>query len=139
MAFVAKVPVAARAGCQSSLVKARSTLMLAPAGRCRPAARMTKAGFKITLRRPDGSTADIEADEDEYILDAAETAGVELPYSCRSGTCCSCAGKVESGTLDQSDQQFLDQDQIKGGYALLCCSYPTSDLVILTDQESNVQ
>ena len=39
--------------------------------------------------------------EETYILDAADDAGIDLPYSCRSGTCSSCAAKIVSGELDQ--------------------------------------
>ena len=70
----------------------------------------------------------------ETVLEAALRANVDLPYSCRSGTCRTCLSRVVSGHVehdpDYADELLIEDDEVAEGYRLLCSSLAYADSVI---------
>ena len=81
---------------------------------------------------------EFECADKENKMEAADRNNIELPSSCRAGACSSCVGKINQGSVDQRDQSFLDDDQLAAGFALLCVSFPTSDLSIEAGVEEQI-
>ncbi|MHC5746293.1 MAG: 2Fe-2S iron-sulfur cluster-binding protein [Nostoc sp.] len=99
---------------------------------------MTTA-YKIQLmNEEEGINQTVDVPEDEYILSTAEIEGMELPYSCRQGVCSTCTGKLVDGSVDQSEQSYLDDEQIAQGYVLICIAHPTSDCTIITHKQEEI-
>jgi len=88
--------------------------------------------------RQKGTEHTVQVPEDRYILHSAENQGVELPFAYRNGACTSCAVRVISGELAQPEAVGLSPHLRDRGYALLCVSYPRSDLEVETQDEDEV-
>jgi CDP-4-dehydro-6-deoxyglucose reductase len=85
--------------------------------------------FKIRIQ---SSGREFTADEKETVLAAALRQGVMLPYSCRSGACGTCKGKVLAGQVDYGtyETKAMSEAEREQGHALFCQARPLSDLVI---------
>ena len=77
----------------------------------------------------DGEDFDFEMKKSETILDAALENDIDLPYSCQSGVCTACQGKLISGSDDMDVSDGLSDEEISEGYILCCQSIPSSDLI----------
>lgn len=99
---------------------------------------MTRS-YTITIHnRQTGDRHTVRVPENRYILQNAENQGVVLPFSCRNGACTACAVRVVSGELYQPEAMGLSLELQKQGYALLCVSYPRSNVEVETQDEDEV-
>ena len=75
---------------------------------------------------------EFDADDGETILSAALRAGLALPYSCRSGLCGACKGKITHGSVDygEYEDKALSPSERAHGKALFCQAQPLTDLIV---------
>lgn len=69
------------------------------------------------------------------ILDAVEAEGMDAPYSCRGGVCCSCKAKVLEGSASMTMNYSLTDEEVKEGYILTCQAHPTSEVLKISYDE----
>lgn len=66
------------------------------------------------------------------LLDAVEKAGLDAPFSCRGGVCCSCKAKIVKGTATMSMNYSLTDKELHEGYILTCQAHPSSEELTIT-------
>jgi ring-1,2-phenylacetyl-CoA epoxidase subunit PaaE len=84
----------------------------------------------------DGVRREIEFRKDDTsILDAASAAGLEMPFSCKSGVCCTCRAKLLEGEVRMDRNFALEKAEVEAGYVLTCQAHPKSERVVLSFDE----
>ncbi len=86
----------------------------------------------------EGAVHTFTAPENQTVLESAHMAGIDLPSSCCAGVCTTCAAQILEGQVEQIDAMGLGPDTIAQGYALLCTSYPRSNLKVDAGKEETV-
>jgi ring-1,2-phenylacetyl-CoA epoxidase subunit PaaE len=79
----------------------------------------------------DGKTREIDIAEGETVLDAAMRAGMDLPWSCRGGMCCTCRARLAEGAVTMTENYSLEPWELEAGYVLTCQAHPTTAHVTL--------
>ncbi len=94
----------------------------------------------------DEATVHITIDDDEFefeyvlsasnsLLDAGNEAGLDLPFSCKGGVCCTCKAKIMEGSAMMIKNYALSDEEVAEGYILTCQSHPTSEKLVISYDE----
>src|SRR5580700_6945823 len=79
----------------------------------------------------DGKRRDVPVAEGEAILDAALRAGMDLPFACKGGMCCTCRAKLVEGQAEMAVNYSLEPWEIAAGFILTCQAHPVSQHVTI--------
>jgi ring-1,2-phenylacetyl-CoA epoxidase subunit PaaE len=79
----------------------------------------------------DGRGHEVSVPEGVSIIDAARDAGLDLPYSCRAGMCCTCRARLVDGRADMAANYSLQKWEIERGFILTCQARPLTPRLTL--------
>lgn len=91
-----------------------------------PVVEAADTGIPVSLTH-DGQSHQIKLHPGETVLEAAERAGLDVPYSCRGGMCCTCRAKVTQGSASMDVNFSLEPWEVEAGYVLTCQCRPTGE------------
>jgi ring-1,2-phenylacetyl-CoA epoxidase subunit PaaE len=83
----------------------------------------------------DGKTHNLAMGADDKVLDVALASGLDLPYACRGGVCCTCRARVLEGRVEMEKNFTLEQWEIDKGFVLTCQARPLTPQVVLSFDE----
>jgi len=83
----------------------------------------------------DGKRHPLRMNKHERVLDVALNAGLDLPWSCRGGVCCTCRAKVMEGSVQMEKNFTLEPWETDKGFVLSCQARPTSNQLVVSFDE----
>ncbi|HEY4335167.1 MAG TPA: 1,2-phenylacetyl-CoA epoxidase subunit PaaE [Puia sp.] len=101
-------------------------------GKTRAAASDKEAGVcEVTVRLDGVSHSFPLAYDGESVLNAALMEGVDLPFACKGGVCCTCRAKLLEGEVEMDVNYALEADELAAGFILTCQSHPKTEKVVI--------
>ncbi len=92
------------------------------------------AGIQLSIIA-DGKRHELRMHPEDRILDVALEAGLDLPYACKGGVCCTCRAKVLQGQVSMDKNFTLEADEMRQGFVLSCQARPTTPAVVVSFDE----
>jgi ring-1,2-phenylacetyl-CoA epoxidase subunit PaaE len=83
----------------------------------------------------DGKTNAMQLGDESTVLDTALEAGLDLPYACKGGVCCTCRAKVIEGKVSMDKNYTLEQWEIDKGFVLTCQARCQTPRVVVSFDE----
>jgi ring-1,2-phenylacetyl-CoA epoxidase subunit PaaE len=96
-----------------------------------PAAKPDTTPARRAVLIVEGNSREIAVPDDQTVLDAALAAGLDLPFACKGGMCCTCRAKIVSGEARMDVNYSLQPWEIAAGFILTCQARLLTDRIVL--------
>ena len=106
-----------------------------PKARSQEARAAAEKGVAIEAVLDGASRSFIMGTQDDNVVDAAHRHGIELPFSCKGGMCCTCRCKVRDGSVEMAANYSLEPWELEAGYVLACQARPLTEKLVLDFDE----
>ena len=83
----------------------------------------------------DGKPHELRMHPEQHVLDVALAAGLDVPWSCKGGVCCTCRAKVLEGSVQMDKNFTLERWETEQGFVLSCQARPTSERLTVSYDE----
>jgi ring-1,2-phenylacetyl-CoA epoxidase subunit PaaE len=111
-----------------------TTKSIAPRAINMPASGLKSFKYKLEVQL-DGKSHSMGMNDEDNVLDAALAEGLDLPYACKGGVCCTCRAKVIEGKVSMDKNYTLEQWEIDKGFVLTCQARCQTERVVVSFDE----
>jgi ring-1,2-phenylacetyl-CoA epoxidase subunit PaaE len=113
---------------------ANTTKFIAPRAATTPTTGQKAFKYKLEVIL-DGKTNAMQLGDDSTVLDTALEAGLDLPYACKGGVCCTCRAKVIEGKVSMDKNFGLEAWELEKGFVLTCQARCQTPKVVVSFDE----